>query len=135
VTLPPIAVEALRRHRVEQAKERLLVGPAYADHGLVLARHDGRPTDPAETTHAFARLVERVGVRALSLHALRHTHATMLLGENVHPKVVSERLGHATVGITLDTYSHVLPTMQEEAARKLDALLSRSAVGRQRESD
>jgi integrase len=58
------------------------------------------------------------------LHALRHTHATLLLSANVHPKIVSERLGHATVGITLDTYSHVLPSMQEEAAKKLDAMLA-----------
>jgi integrase len=56
-------------------------------------------------------------------HDLRHTHATLMLGEGVHPKIVSERLGHATIGITLDTYSHVLPNLQEESARKLDALL------------
>ena len=134
VTLPPIAVEALRRHKAEQAKERLLLGPGYQDHGLVLARADGRPLDPAETTRAFARLVRQAGVRAFSLHALRHTHATLLLQENVHPKVVSERLGHATVGITLDTYSHVLPNLQEEAARKIDALLARSASARRRDS-
>ncbi len=64
-------------------------------------------------------------MRPRSLHELRHTHATPLLGANVHPKVVSERVGHATVGITLDTYSHVLPNLQEEAARKIDALLAR----------
>ena len=67
----------------------------------------------------------RPASRPLSLHKLRHTHATLLLGAN-HPKVVSERLGHSTVGITLDTYSHVLPHLQEEAARKIDALLARS---------
>jgi len=66
---------------------------------------------------------------------LRHTHATLLLGANVHPKVVSERLGHATVGITLDTYSHVLPTLQEEAARKLDALLAQGAASRRRDPE
>src|SRR5439155_5721005 len=68
VTLPPIAVEALRRHKAEQAKERLLLGPGYRDHGLVLARADGRPLDPAETTRAFGRLVRKAGVRPLSLH-------------------------------------------------------------------
>jgi len=101
VTLPRMTVDALRRHRAEQAREKLLLGPAYQDNGLVLARVDGRPLDPAGTTRAFARLVRRAGVRPISLHALRHTHATLLLGANVHPKVVSERLGHATVGITL----------------------------------
>ena len=126
VTLPPIAVEALRRHRADQARERLLLGPAYEDHGLVLAQADGRPVNPEDVTRAFKRLARKAGVRPLSLHKLRHTHATLLLGANVHPKVVSERLGHATVGITLDTYSHVLPHLQEEAARKIDALLARS---------
>ncbi len=126
VTLPLMTVEALRRHRAEQAREKLFLGPAYQDHGLVLARVDGRPLDPAGATRAFARLVRRAGVRPISLHGLRHTHATLLLGANVHPKVVSERLGHATVGMTLDTYSHVLPHLQEEAAQKIDALLAGS---------
>ena len=126
VTLPPMTVDGLRRHKAEQAKERLQLGPAYTDHGLVLARPDGRPQNPEEMTRAFKRFVQRAGVRVLSLHKLRHTHATLLLGANVHPKVVSERLGHATVGITLDTYSHVLPNLQEEAARKIDALLTGS---------
>jgi integrase len=126
VTLPPMAVDALRRHKADQAKERLLLGPAYADHGLVLARADGRPANPEELTRAFKRLTKKAGVRGLSLHKLRHTHATLLLCANVHPKIVSERLGHATVGITLDTYSHVLPNLQEEAARKIDALLART---------
>jgi integrase len=58
---------------------------------------------------------------ACRLHDLRHTHATQLLKAGVHPKVVSERLGHASIGITLDTYSHVMPGMQEEAAEKIDA--------------
>ncbi len=104
----------------------MLLGPAYEDHGLVLAQADGRPVNPEDVTRAFKQLARKAGVRPLSLHKLRHTHATLLLGANVHPKVVSERLGHATVGITLDTYSHVLPHLQEEAARKIDALLARS---------
>ncbi len=124
VTLPPMTTDALRRHKAEQAKERLLLGPAYCDHGLVLAQADGQPFNPDKVTRAFKRLALKAGVRPLSLHKVRHTHATLLLGANVHPKVVSERLGHATVGITLDTYSHVLPNLQEEAARKIDALLA-----------
>jgi integrase len=126
VALPNVAVEALRRHRTEQAKRRLALGAAYEDQGLVLTRLDGRPMDPAETSKAFARVVARTGLRRVSFHGLRHTHATLLLRANVHPKVVSERLGHATVGVTLDTYSHVLPDMQEAAARKLDGVLGPS---------
>jgi integrase len=87
-----------------------------------LADGDGRPLNREEVTRAFKRLAQKAGVRPLSLHKLRHRHATLLLAANVHPKVVSERLGHATVGITLDTYSHVLPNLQE--ARKIDALLA-----------
>ena len=126
VALPNVAIEALRRHRTTQAKRRLQLGSAYEDRGLVLTRLDGRPMDPAETSKAFARVVAKANLPHLSLHGLRHTHATLLLRANVHPKVVSERLGHATIGITLDTYSHVLPDMQEAAAKKLDILLGSS---------
>lgn len=126
VTLPPLTVEALRRYRAEQAKARLAVGRAYQDADLIIARADGRPYDPAKFSNAVAALMRRAGVCDVSLHSLRHTCATMLLSANVHPKIVSERLGHATIGITLDTYSHVLPNMQEEAAQKLnDALTAR----------
>ena len=71
----------------------------------------------------FAAVQKRAGLEGYNLYSLRHTHAALLLLTGVHPKVVSERLGHATVAITLDTYSHVLPNMRQEAAAKLDALL------------
>lgn len=129
VALPPLAVEALRRHKAEQAKERLLLGPGYQDNGLVCAQPDGQPWRPDALTNAFAYLVRKAGVPPVRFHDLRHSHATLLLRQGVHPKVVSERLGHATVGITLDTYSHVLPGMQEEAARKLDVALRAASLG------
>lgn len=72
----------------------------------------------------FRRLLALAGVPRARFHDLRHTHATLLLAQDEHPKVVSERLGHSTIGITLDTYSHVLPNLRERAARKLDALLT-----------
>ena len=72
---------------------------------------------------AFKRRVELAGVPHLRLHGLRHTHATMALRAGVHPKIVSERLGHASVGITLDTYSHYVPSLQREAAEAIAALL------------
>ncbi|MBI3469167.1 MAG: site-specific integrase [Planctomycetes bacterium] len=76
---------------------------------------------------SFLPLLERAGLARIRFHDLRHTAATLMLAEGVHPKVVQERLGHATIGMTLDTYSHVLPSMQKEAAAKMDRLLR--AVG------
>jgi integrase len=118
VTLPTVAVEALRRYR----EQRELAGPTRPE-GLAVTCGDGHPWRPDEFTRAFARAVRRAGLGPMRFHDLRHTHATLLLRQGVHPKIVSERLGHSTVGITLDTYSHVLPGMQEEAARKLDLAL------------
>ncbi len=123
VDLPRIAIEELQTHKMEQAQQRLLLGPAYEDHGLVFPEPDGRPWAPDKLSSALAALVRRAGFTGLRLHDLRHTHATQLLKEGVHPKVVSERLGHATVAITLDTYSHVLPGIQRDAAERIDAAI------------
>ncbi len=117
---------------MEQAEQKLSLGPAYQDHDLVFPEPDGRPWAPDRFTSAFAALVRRSGLTGLRLHDLRHTHATQLLSQGVHPKIVSERLGHSTVGITLDTYSHVLPGMQEDAAQKIDIAL-RGAIQNNRE--
>lgn len=120
VALPKITLEALRSHRSLQAQLRLKLGPAYHDDDLVCAMPDGRPWLPSSLTHSFIRLARAAGLHQLRFHDLRHSHATQLLRHGVHPKVVSERLGHSTVGITLDVYSHVLPSMQEEAAKRVD---------------
>lgn len=123
VTLPAMAVEVLRKHRLEQQKQRLFMGPEYRDHGLAFPRLDGRPMNPDALSKAFEVIVARAGLPRVRFHDLRHTHATMLLQQGVNPKVVSERLGHSTVNLTLDTYSHVLPGIQEEVAQKVDNLL------------
>jgi integrase len=123
VALPALAVEALKQRKVEQATTRLALGPSYQDHDLVCPRDDGTPWPPDSFSSSFVGLVRRAGVPTIRFHDLRHTHATQLLRQGVHPKVVSERLGHATVGITLDVYSHVLPGMQAEAASRTDAAL------------
>lgn len=121
IPLPRLAVDALRAHKVEQAKERLLLGPAYQNHDLVCATPDGRPWSPGLLTNQFLAHARRADLAGLRFHDLRHSHATQLLGYGIHPKIVSERLGHATIGITLDVYSHVLPSMQAEAALKVGA--------------
>lgn len=112
VEIGAAAVETLRRHRA-----------ANPSIGFVFARPDGRPLTMSIVGKAWARLNARAGVRPVRFHDLRHTAATLMLSRGVHPKIVSEMLGHATIAITLDTYSHVIPTMQREAARVMDELL------------
>jgi integrase len=122
--LLPLTVEVLRRHRVDQAKVRLAAGPAWEDNDLVFPDVDGRPWRPSLLTGAFSD--RQPGIR---FHDLRHSHATQLLRAGAHPKIVSERLGHAGVGITLDTYSHVLPGMQKQAVLQLEASLRAAGSG------
>ena len=81
---------------------------------------DGSPFYPNSVSRAFARIIKETGIPHVRLHDLRHTHATLMLKQGVHPKIVSERLGHASIVITLDTYSHVLPGLQEAAALKFE---------------
>jgi integrase len=124
VALDPATVTVLREHRKDQLEERLAWGPAYEDeHDLVFSREDGSPTWPQSLSRAFERHAGDAGMPVIRFHDLRHTHATLALTAGVHPKVVSERLGHANVAITLDTYSHAIPAMQEDAAAKVAALL------------
>jgi len=95
------------------------------DEDFVFSWPDGRPLDPDVVTKAFHRTVRKAGLTNIRLHDLRHTHATLMLKAGVHPKVVSERLGHANIGITLDAYSHVLPGLQEAAAEKFDRIFEK----------
>lgn len=124
VELDPATVTALRDHRKRQLGERLALGPAYDNaHDLVFCREDGEPLWPQSLSRTFERRAAAAGLPAIRFHDLRHTHATLALAAGVHPKVVSERLGHANVGITLDTYSHATPAMQADAASRVAALL------------
>jgi len=128
ITLPGVVVEALRVHRAEQAKKTLAREPGYVESDLVLAAPGGGPWWPSNFDRVWRRFKTRQKLE-IRFHDLRHTHATQLLKAGVHPKVVSERLGHASIGITLDTYSHVMPGMQEEAAEKIDAGLRAALAG------
>jgi integrase len=91
---------------------------------LVFTRENGSAYRPERVTQIFADLVKKTGVAPITLHGTRHTHATLALAAGVHPKVVSERLGHATVSLTLDVYSHVIPSLEEEAASRIAALVT-----------
>jgi integrase len=128
VTLSDQAITILKRTRAHQDEQRLKLGPAYVFEGFVFATPEGTPLDAQAVRRHFAHLLGAAGVPRVRFHDLRHTHATLLLAQGVHAKVVSERLGHSNIGITLDTYSHVLQNLQEDAARKLDTLLTAEAV-------
>jgi integrase len=126
VKLSPTAPRALRSHLERQLEEIDQAGDLRQENGLIFASETGEPLDRRYiTTHRFKPLLRRAGLpERIRFHDLRHTCATLLLSKNVNPKVVSEMLGHATIAITLDTYSHVLPTMQESAAAAMEEALS-----------
>ena len=124
VALAPTSCILLRAHRERQEADAELLGKPLNSDTLVFGHLDGTPRAPATLTHAFSKLARRIGLFGVRLHDLRHTHASLLLQQGVHPKIVSERLGHANIQITLDTYSHLLPGMQEAAADAFDKALA-----------
>jgi integrase len=124
VVLPPTLVEALRELKDVQDAEKVACHGHYEDHDLVFTVPGGRPLHASNLTRRdFKPLLEKAKLPSIRFHDLRHTHATLLLGEGINPKIVSERLGHSAINITLDIYSHVLPNMQAEAALALDDAL------------
>jgi len=128
IALPPALVELLRRHRVQQEAERALLGLTLKDDDLIFAHYDGIPFDPSTVSHTFVRILERAGLPHIRFHDLRHTHATLLLEAGVHPKIVQERLGHSSIAVTIDTYSHVVPGLQEMAARRIEVAIGDEAL-------
>lgn len=125
VVLTDDAIRELKAHRKRQAQEKLLLGEAYQGHNLVFCKPDGTPLDPREFTKHFQRLLKKAGLPQVRLHDLRHTHATLLLKRGIPAKIVQERLGHSSITITLDLYSHVTPEMQRLAAESLNSLLNK----------
>jgi integrase len=123
ITLPAVAVTALRAHRVRQLETRLAAGGRWQEGGFVFTSGIGTPIEPRRITREFRALLTRAGLPPIRLHDLRHSCATLLLAQGVSPRVVMEMLGHSQVSLTLNTYSHVLPTLQQDAARKMDAIL------------
>jgi integrase len=121
--IDPGLVEALRTHRAVQSEERLRWGAAYQDAGLVFARANGNSLHPDFVTKHFNLLVAKSRLSRIRLHDLRHTHASLLLAQGAHLKTVSERLGHSSIVLTLDTYSHVSPAMDQGVAATIHRLL------------
>jgi integrase len=125
VTAPTVA--ALRAHRARQAERRLALGPVWQDNGFVFDRGDGGRASPCTIRAAFERAVQAAGSPRITPHGLRHTSATLLILAGVPLKVISDRLGHATVAITADVYGHVTAEADRQAADSLDALLAEGA--------
>jgi integrase len=122
ITLSEDTVLKLKRHRKIQLEEKIQFGGEFNKPDLVFCSQAGTPMNPRNVNRRFDQLVDIHQMPSISFHGLRHTHATILLSQGVNVKVISERLGHSNIKITLQTYSHVLPTMQQEAAKKLDNL-------------
>jgi len=128
IALSPSTAFVLDEHLKSQEKMReSLQLPPITENDLVFSHWDGTPLLPDSITHAWVKLVRKCGLKGIRLHDARHTHATIMLKQGVHPKVVQERLGHSTISTTLDTYSHVSPGMQEAAARGFDDILNRES--------
>jgi integrase len=124
IDLDERTLELLRRHKAQQSAQRLLLGTSYQDHGLIFARDFGQPLMMNNLgQREFAQLIEEAQVKRITFHGLRHTCATLMLQAGVPVKVVSERLGHKRIEITLNIYAHALPSMQQDAAVKLGRLL------------
>ncbi len=127
VSLDDITLSALEQHREAQDKEKELLGAGYQDEGLVFCRADGKALHPDRVTKLLREHVRAAGLPWIKVQGLRHTHATILLQAGVHPKVVQERLGHSSIAITLDTYSHAIPAMQEDAATRGAGIIDQGA--------
>jgi integrase len=122
VSLDPPTVQVLREHRAEQLRTRLSMGAAFVDEGWVFCQPDGQPLHPTRFQRVFHRRVEAAGLPKIRLHDLRHTWATLALRAGVNPKIVQERIGHASVAITLDLYTHLDRDQHDAAARAVTAL-------------
>jgi integrase len=123
VTFTQEVADVLRAIQGAQLVNKAELGEIWQETGFVFTKPDGTPLDPARVTRAFAAVMRKAGLSGVRLHDLRHTHATLMLIAGIHPKVVSERLGHASIAITMDTYSHVLPSLQEDAADRFSQVV------------
>jgi len=128
ITISNEVVKVLRKLKQKQNKLKLRYDDYYSKHELVFCEHRKsralEPCNPYTVTRRWNRIADEINRSKVRLHDLRHTHATLLLTAGVNPKVVQERLGHKKVTTTLDTYSHVTPTLQKQAADKIDNIMS-----------
>ena len=124
ISLPSLAVEALRSHRVRQLEQRFLAQDRWVETGHVFSTALGTPLDPRQANRELDRMLDRAGLPRMRFHDLRHTCASLLLAQNVHPRAVMEILGHSRIALTMDTYSHVMPAIKREAADQMQRILT-----------
>jgi integrase len=129
VGLPPVCVEALRAHRRQQLEQHMAAGPEWQDLGLVFTSRVGTPVDARRQARDFETVCTRAGLGHRRMHDLRHTCASLLLAQNVHPRIVMEVLGHSQISLTMNTYSHVLPSLLRDAANLMETMLRPAPSG------
>jgi integrase len=123
IVMPEIVKSAIRAQRMGQREQRLLAGSGWRETGFIFTSRTGTPLDPWGVIKAFKRLLQAAGLPNIRFHDLRHTAATFLLAQGVDPRTIMETLGHSQISLTLNTYSHVLPSLQRDAAEKMNRLL------------
>ena len=124
IALPDSVVRALRAHRARQAQDRLVAGLSWEDHGLVFTNRIGRPIEPILLHREYKGLLKKAALpTTLRFHDLRHSAASLLLAQGVHPRAIMELLGHSSITVTMNVYGHVMPAMMREAADKMEAIL------------
>lgn len=133
ITLPQVALAALHAHRVQQLEERLLLGNEWQEHGLVFTTSRGTPIEPRNALRSFHAALKKAGIRHQRFHDTRHACASLLLAQGVQARVVMEILGHTRIGTTMDIYSHVMPSLRNEAASQMDAALGSSSSQKQQQ--
>ncbi|MGA1996873.1 MAG: site-specific integrase, partial [Bryobacteraceae bacterium] len=123
INLPQVCLSALLEHRARQEQERILAGTRWKEGGFVFTTGIGTPLEPRNLERAFSEILAIAKLRHVRIHDLRHTAATLLLVQGVHPRVVMELLGHSQIAVTMNIYSHVVPALRKEAADQMDAAL------------
>jgi integrase len=124
VAMPQVVTASLKAHRVAQLQERLLAGSRWLESGFVFTTRAGTPIEPSNLTKAFQKLLKAAGLGHIRFHDLRHTAATFLLSQGVDARTIMETLGHSQISLTLNTYAHVLPSLQRDAAERMNRILA-----------
>ena len=123
IALSPSTALVLRKHKETQAKLRQSLCLPFNATDLVFCKYNGEPLLPDTISHAWLKLTKHTGLKGIRLHDARHSHASLMLKQEIHPKIIQERLGHASIETTLDTYSHVVPGLQQAAANRFDDIV------------